>query len=139
MPRDMEAYRQSPEWYIAGNRDERLASILHYQRLQVGFEELKSSVPPQDCVYSIKPALVALFAQRNSYRTPLPNSSLGKILDPNAVQCRYVHMVPFVSPTYSEPLYPLSRWSAGIDVIHVTRLMAVDENSGVVGLIGKIR
>ena len=139
MPQDMEAYRQSPEWYIAGNRDERLASILQYQRLQVGFEELKSNVPPQDCVYSIKPPLVALFAQRNSYRSPLPNSSLGKILDPNAAQCRYVHMVPFVSPTYSEPLYPLSRWSPGIDVIHVTRLMAVDENSGVVGLVGKIR
>lgn len=139
MPRELEAYRQSPEWYGVGSRDERLAAIFQYQRLQVGFEEVASKVPSQDCVYSIKPALVSLFAQRNSYRSPLPNSSLGKVLDSKSVQCRYVHMLPFASPTFSEPLYPLATWFGGMDVIHVTRLVETDVNSNVVGLLGKIR
>lgn len=139
MPPELEAYRQSPEWYGTGSRDERLAAISQYRRLQVGFEEVAANVPSQDCVYSIKPSLVSLFARRNSYRSPLPNSSLGKVLDPTAVQCRYVHMLPFASPTFSEPLYPLASWVGGMDIIHVTRLVESDGNSGVVGLLGKIK
>lgn len=139
MPEEMEAFRQSPEWYGAGSQEARLTAIFQYQRRLAAYEELRANVPPEACIYSIKPSLVGLFAGRNSYRLPLPDSRLGKVLDPNATQCRYVHMVPFVSPTYSEPFYPLARWKDGIEVIHATRYVASDEASTLVGVLAKIR
>lgn len=139
LPQEMESYRQSPEWHGEGGREARLAAIFQYQRWQAGYEQLKLHVPIADCVYSIKPSLVGLFAERSSYHSPLPNTSLGKILEPKAAKCRYVHMVAFVSPTYSEPYYPLSSWLDGIDLMHVTRFIVADENSTVVGLLAKIK
>ena len=139
MPLELESYRRSPEWYAVTSRDERLSAIFLYQRSKVGFEEIQIHVPKQECVFSIKPSLVALFAQRNSYRTPLPNSKLGLELDPDAVACRYVYMAPFTSPTFAEAYYPIGRWAEGMDVIHVTRLIESDNASGVAGMISKIR
>ena len=139
MPIELEGFRQSPEWYGAGSHDGRLTDIFLFRRLQAGFEELRIHVPSQECVYSIKPSLVGLFAQRNSYRTPLPNSSLGLHLDPNAVVCRYVHISPLKSPTFPEPFYPIGRWADGMDLIHVTRLIESDSNSGVATMLTKIR
>ena len=139
MPGEMEAFRQSPEWYGGGSQEARLTAIFQYQRRLAAYEELRANVPLGACIYSIKPSLVGLFAGRNSYRSPLPDSRLGKALDPKATQCRYVHMVPFVSPTYSEPFYPLARWKDGIEVIHATRYVASDEGSTLVGVLATIR
>ena len=139
MPSEMEGYRQSPLWYGAGSLDDRLTAIFQYRRLQTGYEELQVHVPLQECVYSIKPSLVALLAQRNSLRSPLPNSSLGKALDPRAVQCKYVHMIVLASPTYPERFYPLKRWQNGMDIRHVTHLIPSDETSNVVAVLGRVR
>lgn len=139
LPGELEVFRHSPEWNGIGSREARLKAVVQSWRLQAGFEELQTQVRPQDCVYSIKPSLVGLFAQRNSYRSPLPNSSLGKTLDPKFVQCHFVHMLPFSSPTFSEPFYPLTRWADGLEVVHITRLVTSDESSPAVGVLGKIR
>lgn len=139
MPPELEGFRQSPEWYGTGSRDERLTAIFVLQRLQAGFEELRTRVPPDDCIYSIKPALVGLFAQRISHRSPLPNSSLGLRLDRTAVECRYVHISPLVSPTFPEPYYPMGSWADGMDTIHVTRLIESNANSGVATMLTRIR
>lgn len=139
MPEEMEALRHSPEWYGGGSQEARLTALFLYQRRLAGYEELSAHVPLGACIYSIKPSLVALFAGRNSYRSPLPDSLLGKALDPNATQCRYVHMVSFSSPTFGEPFYPLARWKDGIEVIHATRYVSSDEGSPLVGVLARIR
>ena len=139
MPEELEGFRQTPEWYGAGSRDGRLTDIFLLQRLQAGFEELRPFVPLQDCVYSIKPSLVGLFAHRNSRRPPLPQSTLGLHLDPAAVECRYVHISPLKSPTFAEPYYPMGKWAEGMDIIHVTRLIESQPKSGVATILAKIR
>jgi hypothetical protein len=139
MPSELAGYRQSPEWYGSGTHEQRLSSVYQYERVQTGFVELGTSVPIKDCIYSIKPALVGLFAQRKSYRSPLPDSALGKQLNPMLTECRYVHMLAFASPTFSEPFYPLGRWGDGLELIHATRVVQADQNSPVVGLLAKIR
>ena len=139
MPPEMESYRRSPEWHGAGNQETRLSAIFQHQRLQAGFEELSLHVPTKECVYSIKPSLVGLFAQRSSYQSPLPNTSLGKILDAKTAKCRYINMVAFSSPTYSEPFYPLASWHDGIEILHATYLIAGDKNGAVIGLLAKIK
>ena len=139
MPQEMEGHRQSPEWHGVGSREARLVAVFQYRRLHASFEQLRLLVPITDCVYSIKPSLVGLFAQRVSYRFPLPNTTLGKNLDAKAAQCRYVHMVAFSSPTYSEPFYPLSRWHDHIDILNATHFIDGDESSTVLGLLGKLK
>jgi Dolichyl-phosphate-mannose-protein mannosyltransferase len=139
VPAPFASYRQSPEWYGLGTRDQRLSTIFQYQRLSMGFEEVRDFVPSQDCVYSIKSPLVGLLAQRRSLRSPLPTSPLGMTLDAKETECRYVHMLPFASPTFAEPFYPMNKWGGGMDIVHATRLVESDSNSPVVGLLAKIR
>ena len=139
MPSEMEGYRRSAQWYGWGDREARLTAIYQYRRLQTGFEELRDYVARDECVYSIKPSLVGLFAERNSYRSPLPNSSLGKQLDASRVQCRYVHMLAFSSPTFPDGFYPLATWADRMDIIHATHLIESDQTSTALVLLGKIR
>jgi hypothetical protein len=139
MPEELAVFRQSPEWHGTGNREARLTAVFQYQRWYAGFEQLNTQVPINECVYSIKPAIVGLLAKRSSFHTPLPNTRLGEKLEPEDAKCRYVHMVAFSSPTYSEPFYPLSRWINEITVLNTTHYIANDDRSTVVSLIAKTR
>ncbi len=138
MPVELENYRRIPQWYSDAGRDERLSTVALLNRLQTGFKEIAEFVPTQECVYSIKPSLVALFAHRNSLRPPLPGSKPGLQLDVSTIECRYVHMSPLISPTFPVAYYPRETWAPNMELLHVTWLVPADETRGVAGLIAKV-
>jgi hypothetical protein len=100
---------RSPAWYEIGVPDDRMNNALFEQAFWRELTQLGTIVPSGDCVYSIKPSLVTLLSRRASVATPLGNEAA------TPSSCRFVYMLPFASPTYREPLYPMRSWADRLD------------------------
>ncbi len=139
LPASLESLRQSPEWFGPGSRDERLAAVFQSLSRRSSYQKIAAHVPEADCVYATKAPVAAILSGRMSLNTPLPDSSLGMKLDPDAAACRYVYMETFNSPTYAEHFYPLSRWEADLQLLQATYMLDGSEEKILMGLIAEIK
>lgn len=109
LPDSLQEFNRDRAWYRGGLAEAR--EIIAFQEALIrGMRDLEPLVDEDDCIYSIKPSFVALFARRRSMFPPHPpatsNDDRGALADSN---CRYYFMTIFVSPTFASPYYPLEQ------------------------------
>ncbi len=126
-------YRRTFYWFDAQSQGERVAQLTGRQRIDQSLQELGALVPAGECIYSIKPALVGHYAQRISVATPLDKAA------PAGIKCRYVHMLPLATPTYSSSLYPFNEWRDRLEVVKTFTLVPNDDSSPLIGVLARIK
>lgn len=122
LPSDAAAGKRTWGWF-RGNRVEARQGALEHARTLAHLAELGQVVPPEDCVFSIKPPLVMLYASRVS--KPPPKSSVSESRFKEEIShCGFAHVVPFGSPNFAEPFYPLERLGARAQPVLVQSLQS---------------
>jgi hypothetical protein len=134
LPAESAWFRHNPAWYELSAHEQRLDNLTMEARFTQSMRELSARVPAGDCIYGIKPALIGLFANRVSHRTPLPERGIVA-----RANCRFVYMVPFASPTYRELFYPLDAWADRISLLQAFTLVPDRVESPVIGVLAEIR
>ena len=109
LPQDLAVVRHTEYWYAADRNkadfDSRVfASILYDLRHVAGY------VPEDDCIFSIKPLIVMLYAGRRS-EAPPPESASDADFAVGIKRCRYAYPIAYASTTYKQSRYPLNRLS----------------------------
>lgn len=106
-PGGLELVKHTPEWY----GDNRLRAAPAALVMAVNFNTLRqvgAQVPAGACIFSIKPAVVTLYAERASYSPPAAAVDEAGF-ERGMAQCRYLYPMALVSPSFPEPFYPLGR------------------------------
>jgi hypothetical protein len=110
---DMPDARFVPEWYLADPaRAEQYAAT--YLATEAALARVAASVPSDQCVISIKPAIVALLAGHRSVAPPdaaTPDHAFMAALD--NVGCDALLALAYFSPSFPTPLYPVERMQGG--------------------------
>lgn len=115
-------HRQSHYWYAGDLRDP--VDVLGSMGLIVEtMRETPKLVPENECIYSIKPSVVALYAQRMG-RSPPPESVTDDMFREMIKKggCRYFFLLSGSSPSYSTPLYPLNRLEGKFKTLRVANI-----------------
>lgn len=127
--------KHTAEWY-SYNRQKAWAQAVFRTSLLNHLSTLPATVPESECIFSIKPPIVTLYAKRISYATPKSTLPDGEFMEA-ANKCRFVYVLPFASPSYNTAFYPLARLGAKARLISEKR-MADDQNSQLVGALYEI-
>lgn len=117
--KELEPYTRSSAWYVS--------SILH-ARGAISFNNVfkrslqRSSefVPAGECIYGIKPSIIALYSNRLSKEPPPAN--VGDEDFDNALKemnCGYFYMISDTSPTYNTAFYPYERLKDRVDILEI--------------------
>lgn len=138
LPDYLSNYRHDPGWYSA-NKQEAIRQLQINNAIVKGISSIKQSAPGSTCVYSIKPSIVALYSDRISIAPPhedLDDQSFNSELKRSG--CRYFYLLPFSSPTYHSPFYPLERIRPKITGVEISRLHD-DSNAPIMGILARIK
>jgi len=96
-----------------GNTGTTLCLAINYggrTELVDAVRELNVRVPPGECIYAIKPVLVAFYSGRGS--RPPPRDTIGDAEFQRSIQssdCRYFLLLGVTGLAFPEPFYPASR------------------------------
>lgn len=107
LPEEMAVARHTEDWY-GDDRQRALRISQIFVGTLNGLKQIGGLVPDGDCVFAIKPSIVALYADRPSYTPPAPASS-DEQFDRDIEKCRFAYLFPITTPTISQPLYPIER------------------------------
>ncbi len=97
---------------------------------------LSTMVNEEDCIFAIKPTVVSLYSGRRSYIPPLSAVHDDKFWS-DLGRCDFVYVLPFASPSFSEPLYPLNRLGSHAKLVD-EKVVSDGANSLVIGALLKI-
>lgn len=106
-PEDLAFVKHRSEWYS----DSRMLAIdsANFQfRFSHHLKEVARIVPPQDCIFAIKPTVVTFYSDRDSYIPPKITDD-DKQFGADIKKCRFAYILPFASPSFGLPFYPLAR------------------------------
>jgi hypothetical protein len=114
--------RRTWAWF-QGDRAQARRSALEHARFLAHVAAMNRDIPAKECVFSIKPPLIMLYADRVSI--PPPKSAVGDSEFQRAIgQCGFAHVVPFGSPNFAEPFYPMKRLGARAELVSAQPLDA---------------
>ena len=126
-PGNLAAYRHNLGWYALDPR-EALSNIAFNYALADHLRQIKSIVPADSCIYSIKPSIVGFYADRISMIPPREN------IDDKAFKsslketgCRYFYLMGFSSPSFSKPYYPADRLQDSLKILNAVRIAGDDK------------
>lgn len=138
LPSGVAAFKRTPEWY-ARNYDHALHDIYYTAHMSRAFKEIPQKVPEGECVYSIKPSVVAFLSRRYSKAPPVPATApeefYQKIVDG---QCKYFLLLQGGSPTYNASFYPLERIQGKIRIVEIFAIEQLDQTP-VVAILAKLK
>ena len=138
VPDDSGILRTNPTWFEMTPQVQRVASVQAQHRYLEVVSTLASSLPEGECVISVRPALVGLYANRIATIMP-PLSANGEAMGlPIFPKCNFVLMSPAI-PSYPEPLYPYRIWQDRIDITKEFYLNENDPNSEIIALLGRFK
>lgn len=133
IPPEYREAKRTQEWYRE-NRQAAATSAIFHTRLIGHLREVKKLVPEGECVFAIKPTIVAFYTRRSSFGPPKSTETDDDFRE-KMRRCKYAYLLPGASPSYSEPFYPADRLGErGFSVISISRLTA-DANSPIVGAV----
>jgi hypothetical protein len=115
-------HRQSQDWYVGDPHN--AVTVISSMGLVVDMlRETTKLVPENECIYSIKPSVVALYAQRLS-RLPPPELETDDVFHESVKTggCRYFVLLGGSSPSYGTPLYPLNRLEGKFKALRVANI-----------------
>jgi len=136
IPLEIRAAKHTREWY-SDNRQAAITGAFFYTRLLGHLKQISQLVPKNECIYSNQPNTMTLYSGRPSYAPPKPNVSDEQFWK-GLQKCRYAYVVPFSSPSYADPLYPLARLGDRAKILSVTTLNTV-ENTSIAGALIEIK
>jgi hypothetical protein len=90
--------------------------------------QIRDIVPAGSCIYSIKPSIVAFYANRISMVPPreqLDDAAFRSYL--KETNCRYFYLMGFASPSFSRAYYPAQRLQNSLKVLSAARLTGNDK------------
>lgn len=137
-PSDSGLARTDPVWFNDTPLPQREALAKMQGRYLSAVSSLATNLPAGECVISVRPALVGLYANRLATIMPAvqgDGSILGSMPEPS---CNYILMSPSI-PTYPEPLFPYGAWHDRIDITHVFRLDDNDPQSIIIAMLGRLK
>ena len=126
-PGDLASLRHSLGWYALDPR-EALSNVAFDNALAGHLRQIKKMIPVNSCIYSIKPSVVAFYADRISVVPPREN--LDEKAFVNSLRdtgCRYLYLMGFSSPSFSKPYYPVDRLQDSLKVLSAARLPGDDK------------
>lgn len=121
VPEEFEAGKRTENWY-SSNRIAAEQSALFHARVTGHLKALESQVGQNECIFSIKSTVITLYSNRTSVAPPRVWES-DEVFWKKIEQCRYAYILPFASPSYSEPFYPLARLGDRARVLSTVRLV----------------
>lgn len=107
LPPGLETARHTWDWYRLDREQARYRALRHASMLR-HLEAVGQGLPPDACVFSIKPQIVMLYTRRVSV-VPPKSDVAGESFRSTMEKCRYVYAMPFASPSFQEPFYPIAR------------------------------
>jgi hypothetical protein len=120
-PDDLAELRHSPGWYALEPR-EAFNNIVFDKVIASHLRQIEDIVPVGSCIYSIKPSVVAFFANRISMIPPreyLDDAAFRSYL--KETNCRYFYLLGFASPSFSRVYYPADRLQNSLKVLSAAR------------------
>lgn len=133
------AYRHA-EWWYSPTREIAAENITAMAALESGIRDLSNIVPEGDCIYAIKPSIVAYLSGRIAKAPPGIQSSDQDLQEQlRAGGCRYVFMMIYTSPSYSSPLYPYQRMPDRLEIVQPVYLFQDEHENTIVGMLGRIK
>lgn len=119
LPHELSEFRRTPGWYAIDPVEAHMN--ISYDKLLIGhLGNIRDVVPAGECVYGIKPSIVAYYTARISVAPPRPqldDVSFNAALGDQA--CRYFYLMGFASPSYPIAYYPLDRLRDSLVVVSV--------------------
>lgn len=140
LPPDVpDAYRHTANWYGA-DLESAAASVRFIATLEADMQRLGERVPEGECIFSIKPSVVAYLSGRTSKAPPGVRSEQSAFEQALAADgCRYFYLLGFASPSYPVPLYPYDRLQDRLEILGGALLPAPDGGQHVLGLLAQLR
>ena len=135
-PPGLEPYVHTNAWFLP-NKKNASDQIALMDSVIYAMQELNQFIPEGQCVYSIKPPIISLYANRISKRVPEHIFQTNKTSDfKKHIDCEYFFMISYTSPSFPQTLYPLELIKSEISII---KLYFLDENnSKLAALLGKV-
>lgn len=135
MPDSLDEVKHIPEWYGA-NRPQAMQDGQFHVRLIEHLKTIEDSVPEGECIFAIKPTVITLYSNRSSYAPPKISED-DNLFDEKMKKCRFAYLLPFASPSYAVPLYPLARLGKRAKLLSEHRLY--EQGGPVVGALIEIK
>jgi hypothetical protein len=107
IPVDQAAARRTEGYYLEDPRKSAQQNDAFVKTLAL-FHHLDDFVPEGECIFSAKPNVVELYANRMSYMPPAPSLS-DAAFEQEISKCRYAYLWEFITPTFKESFYPIKR------------------------------
>lgn len=121
IPEALGDYRRLNNWYLYDKRAA-FREIVLYAELTKDMKSLARGVPAGECIYSIKPSVTGIYANRISMPPPgsaLTQEAFAQEMDDGP--CRYIYMLPFTGYNVKTRFYPLERAEGNMDVVNVLK------------------
>jgi hypothetical protein len=113
------SYASMAAWYVYPDQKQAAQRLKEQAALAATWREVPRYVPPEECVYHIKPASFMLYADRPAYATPFYRPQTGDYLK-QASQCRFFYLGAYLYFPYTEVFYPERH------IQHAAQVVAVD-------------
>ena len=107
LPPDAAAARHTEDWYL-DDRQQAANAAHSFTKILADLRHSGEMVSAEQCIFAIKPSVVSLYSGRSS-RTPPPVSSSDEAFERGIAQCRYAYVLMYISPSFAQAYYPLSR------------------------------
>ncbi len=130
LPKGFEEYRRHPSWYLE-NLNEARWNVMAADQVVKGIRRMGQYVGPEECVYSVKSALVGYYANRVSYDPPPEGLDAARFASAVSVKgCHHFLLLPFTALRFSK-YYPAGRLGSPTIVYS----MQLPESSGVASML----
>ncbi len=127
-------YANSLYWYSGGDLNRTRMKINAYKKLTQSWQKISDVVPAGECVYSVDPVWLMLYADRPSYSTPQAPAKDQFLKE--AKNCRYIYVASYARPPY--PLfYPRDYIMGQGQIVSVDRVEKM-EGEPIVGMLVKM-
>ncbi len=133
MPPQIAPFKRSVYWYqespvVAAS------GVVAAQAVVSHLKIIAASVPESECIYAIKPSIVAFYSGRRAVAPPPSRLDAAGFSAALAHGCRYFYLTSFTSPSYGSPYYPSERLSGELELVSAAIDLAPDVPAAVLAM-----
>jgi len=127
-------YANSLYWYSGGDLNRTRMKINVYKKLTQSWQKIPNVVPAGECVYSVDPTWLMLYANRPSYSTPRIFTKDQFLKE--AKSCRYIYIASYARPPY-QLFYPRDYIMGEGQIVFIDRMEKM-EGKPIIGMLVKM-
>lgn len=138
VPANSSIRRTQPIWFSDTPLAQRVAVAEVQQRYMDAITSMAVALPAGECVITVRPSLVGLYANRLAGAMPAIKEDGSTVGGEYDSRCHYILMSPSI-PTYMEPLYPFRIWHDRIELTQMYYLDPDNPDSAIIAMLGKFK